>query len=155
MSEENTYSFSQLVALFLSEILRSRKTSLKRIAEIASLVVEKMKNQNSETEVLKIITDIQKDFEEVSILKQTLHFGYGKLEAAAFEREIKEYASLVFSYNLAESAEFLQEASKGNANIQELCLKYPKFCSYLVKNSEKGDIIYKLENGTINGLQSV
>jgi hypothetical protein len=131
MSEEKNFSFYHLVALFLSEIIRSRRVSLRRGAEIAQSVVDRLSFIHSEEEALMMITDIEKEFEEVVILKQALQFGFEKNDTKVFENEIKDFASKIFLSDMAESAEFLHYASKEKITIQELCLRYPAFCVFL------------------------
>ena len=84
-----------------------------------------------------MLTDLERDFEEVSVLKQALHFGYNPSDPKVFEAEIKDYASKIFTKDIVASNVFLQDASKPGATIQQLCLKYPDFCEYLQSSSEK------------------
>lgn len=137
-------NFSNLVALFLAEVIRSRRTSLPRAAEISQRVISQIKNCKDENKTLAMLTDIEKDFEEVSSLKQALHFGYKLNELKVFEKEIKEYASKIISQDLKASAEFLEDAALPSMNIQQLCIKYPKFCDYLTVNSEKAKLVPEL-----------
>lgn len=139
-----TQNFSNLVALFLAEAIRSRRTSLPRAAEISERVVSQLKNCKDENQTLSMLTDIEKDFEEVSSLKQALHFGYNSSDLKIFEKEIKEYASKIISQDLKLSTQFLEDAAQPSANIQQLCIKYPKFCDYLFLNSDKAKLLPEL-----------
>src|SRR5438105_4090415 len=98
--EEQGLNLNQLVALFLSEEIRSHRTSLSRAAEISERVIPKLKSINSESQALSILKDIEKDFEEVSVLKQALHFGTKASDIKVYEAEIKEYASRTFVKDL-------------------------------------------------------
>ncbi len=137
-------NFNNLVALFLAEAIRSRRTSLPRAAEISQRVISKIKNCRDENQTLSMLTDIEKDFEEISTLKQALHFGYEANDLKVFEKEIKEYASKIISEDLKASADFLEEAALPGMTIQQLCIKYPKFCDYLLSNSEKAKLLPEL-----------
>ena len=132
---------NNLVALFLAEAIRTRRTSLSRAAEILHRVTAGLKNWNSEEQVLAVLTNLEKDFEEVSILKQALHFGYHPSDVKVYEAEIKDYASKILSKDIGLSTRFLNEAAQSGATIQELCIKYPEFCDYLCTNSEKGELV--------------
>lgn len=138
--------FKKLVALFLSEIIRSRKTSLRRAAEIAGRVVKSLPILSDEKLILNFLTEVEKDFEEVGSLKQVLHFGYKEYDIRVFEHEIKQYAAQVFEQNMITSVNFLNDASSPNINIQELCLKYPDFCSFLLNFEGKRELIEELKS---------
>lgn len=136
-------TFNNMVALFLAEAVRSRRTSLARAAEISQRVLEQLPSIDSESKILSMLTDIEKDFGEITTLKQALHFGYKTSDMKVFEPEIREYASRVFSEDMESSARFLQDASSRGMTIEALCLKYPDFCEYLGRNSEKADLVGK------------
>jgi hypothetical protein len=129
-----------LVALFLAEAIRSRRTSLPRAAEISQRVVANMAKMNSEDQALAMLTDIEKDFEEVSTLKQALHFGYEPSDVKVYQSEIKEYAAKVFIKDMNLSTLFLQDSAMPGMTIQQLCLKYPDFCNFLAY-SQKAEMI--------------
>jgi len=144
-TENQQFSFNQLIGLFLAEQIRSRRTSLRRAAEIAQLVARKLREKNNEKEVLSIISEIEKDFSEITVLKQALHFGYTKSDIKIYEQEIKEFASQIFARNMVHSATFLQDAAAANMSIQELCLKYPEFCNFLYSHPEKAGLLHELQ----------
>jgi hypothetical protein len=139
-------TFNNLVALFLSEAIRSKRTSLDRAAEISHRVVSKLKFLNSEDQALELVTGIEKDFGEVSALKQALHFGYKASDVKVYEAEIRDYAAKFFLRDINFSNTFLQDAARHGATIQELCLKYPAFCDYLSQSSEKAELLPQLRN---------
>lgn len=131
--------------MFLSEAIRSRRTSLSRAAEICHRVVSRLRVLRSETQVLDLLTQIEKDFEEVVTLKQALHFGYQSTDVKVYETEIKEYASKILVSDINLSYTFLQDAARHDISIQQLCLKYPDFCDYLSKNSDKAALVPQLQ----------
>jgi hypothetical protein len=143
-AQNTTQNFNNLVALFLAEAIRSRRTSLSRAAEISHRVVSKMDKLNSEDQALELLTNIEKDFEEISTLKQALHFGYQPSDVKVYEAEVKDYASKIFEQDLNFSNTFLQDAAKPGATIQELCLKYPKFCEFLTASPEAANLLPQL-----------
>ena len=137
MQNQNTQnSFSNLAALFLAEIIRSRRTSLRRAAEISQRVVEMLPAMHSESDTLYLLTEIEKDFEEVTSLKQALNFGQAGSETDSYQSEIKEFASEVFTEDMVLSAAFLKDAAAPDSSIQALCLKYPQFCTFLLSHPE-------------------
>lgn len=143
MAEENA-NLNNLVALFLSEAIRSRRTSIARAAEISRRVLLELPQVGSEDEALAMLTDIEKDFEEVSTLKQALHFGYETNDIKVFAQEIKDYASQILLKDMSLSDTFLQDAAAPGATIQALCLKYPQFCDYLMRSSDKAPMLAEL-----------
>ena len=133
--------FNNLIALFLAEAVRSRRTSLSRAAEISNRVLARLPQMKSESQVLSELTEIEKDFGEVAALKQALHFGYQASDIKVYEAEIRDYASKIFASDMKRSANFLQDASRPDMSIQQLCLKYPDFCEYLNHSSEKSGLL--------------
>jgi hypothetical protein len=133
-------NFKELVALFLAEIIRTRRTSLGRAAEIANRVVRNLPQIRNEEDALAMLTDIEQDFGEVENLKQALHFGYKDSDIKVYEKEIKDYASEVLKDSMENSTGFLQEASMPGTTIQQLCLKYPDFCEFLLSVSGKSQV---------------
>ncbi len=140
-----TQNFNNLVALFLAEAIRSRRTSLPRAAEISNRVVSSMGKLNSEGQALELLTNIEKDFEEVTNLKQALHFGIHSSDIKVYETEIRDYASKIFASDMNLSNAFLQDAARPGATIQQLCLKYPDFCEYLSSFPEKANLLPDLQ----------
>lgn len=138
-------NFTQLVAMFLAEILRSRKTSLRRAAEISQRVLNLLPKMRDEGEALSALTEIEKEFDEVKSLKQALNFGYKTDDIKVYEKEIKDYASKIFIKDMHMSSAFLLDAASAGMTIQELCVKYPDFCSYLFSSTEKGQLIPELK----------
>ena len=138
-------NFTQLVAYFLAEVLRSRRTSIRRAAEISRRVLHLLPKMHSEGEVLSALTEIEKEFDEVSTLKQALNFGYNASDIKVYEKEIKEYASKTLAHDMQLSSTFLAEAAAPNMTIQELCIKYPDFCRYLFTTSEKAQLLPELK----------
>ena len=145
---EQVLNINQLVALFLAEAIRSKRTSLSRAAEISHRVVARINLLKSESQALSLLTEVEKDFTEVSVLKQALHFGNHASDVKIYENEIKDYASKVVAKDIQLSNAFLEDAAKQGANIQELCLKYPEFCSYLQSCSEKSQLLSGLSPAT-------
>jgi hydroxymethylpyrimidine pyrophosphatase-like HAD family hydrolase len=141
---DNLKNLKNLIAMFFSENLRSRRTSIGRAAEIARRVLELLPKFDSEGQVLSGLWEIEKDFVEIGELRHALHFGYNPSEIIVYEKEVKEYAADVFKNNMAKSVAFLQDAAKPTMSIQELCIRYPQFCEFLVNKTEKGEIIQGL-----------
>jgi hypothetical protein len=137
-------TFYNLVALFLAEAIRSRRMSLARAAEISHRVVSRINMLNSEGQALELLTTIEREFEEVTSLKQALHFGYHPSDVKIYETEIRDYASKIFTRDINLSNAFLQDAAKTGASIQQLCLKYPEFCQYLCSFPDKAELLPQL-----------
>jgi hypothetical protein len=99
----------------------------------------------TEAETLALLTDVEKDFEEMVVLKQALHFGYSETDVLVYEHDIKEYAAKIFTEDMALSVAFLQDASKPGMDIQRLCLKYPEFGQYLAGDPNNSFFTGKLK----------
>lgn len=131
--------------MFLAEVIRSRRISLRRAAEVSQHVIALFPQVKSEKDVLALLTEVEKDFEEIVVLKQALHFGYSETDIRVYEHEIKEYAAGIFTKDMPSSVSFLQEASKPDMDIVKLCLRYPDFCQFLLKDPEKSGLADKLQ----------
>jgi len=127
--------------MFLAEVVRSRRTSLKRAAEISHRVLNFLPHMKNESEALSLLSEIEKDFEEVTVLKKALHFGYKNVDTKVFENEIKDFAAKIFVKDIGISASFLQDAARPDMDIQKLCLKYPEFCDYLLSDPQKQELL--------------
>ena len=145
MGENFSTQLKKLVAMFLAEVIRSRRTSLSRAAEISDRVIQLLPQMKTESQALSLLTDVEKDFEEMVVLKQALHFGYRDTDIQVYEQDIKEYAARIFTQDMALSVAFLQEASKPDMDIQKLCFKYPDFCQYLVNDPNNAVFAQKLK----------
>ena len=143
--ESTALNFNQLVALFLAEAIRSRRTSLARAAEISGRVIARLPFIKSEGQTLTMLTEIEKDFEEIATLKQALHFGYKPSDVKIYEDEIRAYASKIFEKDINASNNFLQDAAAPGMTIQQLCLKHPEFCNYLVSCPDSEHILEALK----------
>lgn len=134
MTEVFFDQLKQLVAVFLAEVIRSRRTSLARAAEISDRVIQLLPQMKSEAEALALLTEVEKDFEETVVLKQVLHFGYKETDIHLYEHDIKEYAAMIFVKDMVSSVAFLRDAAQPGMDIRKLCLKYPDFCQYLTND---------------------
>lgn len=132
---EPAVNLNNLIALFLAEAIRTKRTSLARAAEISGEVISKLKNLKSEEDALRALTELEKDFEEVSTLKQALHFGEETSDIKIYEAEIKDYASKMIAKDMGASNTFLQDAAEASMTIQKLCIKYPDFCRFLIASA--------------------
>lgn len=144
ISLEVPVELKNLVSLFLSELLRSRRASLSRAAEVASHVVQTLSTLKSEDDALALLGALEHEFTEVIALKQALHFGYREEDVHVYEQEIREYAATIFGTDMVLSSSFLKDAAEPTATIQTLCLKYPDFCQYLIQSSEKGRMVEEM-----------
>ncbi len=136
--------FQQLVAAFLAEVLRSRHTTVTRAAEISRRVVAELEGLQGEPAALAFVSELERQFEEVTSLKQALHFGYGPADVRVYERELKDFAADLASRDPAGAARFLEDAASRGATVQDICLRYPDFCTFLLTSSDKADVLARL-----------
>lgn len=105
-----------------------------RAAEISDRVIQLLPEMKSEADALSLLTEVEKDFEEMVVLKQALHFGYEETDVQLYEHDVKEYAAMVFAKDMALSVAFLHDAARPGMDIRSLCVKYPDFCQYLIND---------------------
>lgn len=137
-------NLKQMIAMFLSEAIRTKRITLARAAEISQRVVADLPFIMNESGALMMLTDIEKDFGEITVLKQALHFGYHASDIKIFEQEIKDYAAKIFVRDIPLSNRFLQDAASVGMTIQQLCLKYPDFCDYLQNHTNKAEVLREI-----------
>ena len=133
-------NFVKLVAYFLAEIVRSRRASISRAAEISEEVVKNLSQFSSEAAALNWVQEISREFEELGDLKQALKFNYHPSDIGVYQDEVKDFASRLLERDMRRSSEFLNDASAKQNTIQQLCIKYPDFCNFLL-NSDKAKLL--------------
>lgn len=121
--------------MFFSEVIRSRKITIARAAELSGAIIDAYKTVQDETQLLEVLSELEKDFDEVFMLKEALQFGQTLSETKIYEKEIREYAADLFARDMVLSAAFLQDARQPGATIQQLCLKYPYFSNFLASRA--------------------
>ncbi len=130
----------KIVGLFLAEIIRSRNTTVTRAAEISSQVMRAMeKLRDDEVAMLHLLGELEKDFQQVVALKQTLRFGHEDNQIREFDKEIREYASELFKISMVISAGFLRDAAE-STSIEKLCKQHPDFTDFLLTKTDKAPI---------------
>ena len=109
------------------------------------MVLQNMGKIQTEEQLLQLLNQLEHDFEEVTALKDVLHFGHDNGEIKIYDHEIREFAANNFPHDAVSAAAFLQEAAQSGMVIQTLCLKYPDFCHFLIYNSDKSEAVNNLQ----------
>jgi hypothetical protein len=91
--------------------------------------------RDDEGEMLDLLRQLEKDFQEAVALKQTLHVGHNGNEVRIFDKEIREYAANLFKTNMVVSAAFLRDAAD-SVSMGQLCRQYPEFHQFLVAKKQ-------------------
>jgi len=123
--------YAQAVSFFLAELLRTRKISLNRAAEIAQKVTENINLIDSEERFLSFIKEISSDFEELFQLQERISFTIKYDARRDFEQKVREFAISTLATDATLACQVLQEAVNENCEINQLCVKFPQFSEFI------------------------
>jgi len=127
--------FAKVVCLFLAEGLRTRKIGLLRASEIAQKVVDNINLLDTETDFLRLIKELSKDFEELVKLEDRVSLYIKSDERTKMETTVKEYVAKVLASNSQMAMDLIKDALKPGTDFKSLAAKYPEFKSYLEKKN--------------------
>ena len=125
--------YARDVCYFLAELLRTRNITLRRAAEIAQRVVQNINLIDSEEDFLKLIIQMEHDFEELADLEQRVHLGIHFNQRREIEYQVRTFVSEILPSNSEEALQILLEAIKDNINLVDLENKFPDFKRFVEK----------------------
>lgn len=133
MSEllSNKEDYAKMVCLFLAELLRTHKISLNRAAEIAQKVVENINLINNEKDFLGLISELNKDFEELFRLEDRVFFHIAVDERKQMESQVRSFVIQIISDDPKMALDIMMEAIKEESKLETLSVKFPKFNDFL------------------------
>lgn len=123
--------YAKLTCLFLAEQLRVKKISLRRAADIAQKVVVNINLVDSESDFLRLIKELSKDFEELYTLEERVFFWMHANERRKLESSVRAFAIEVFPQNPKLALDVMLEAIKDEVRLDDLRQKFPLFTKYL------------------------
>ncbi|HEX9503167.1 MAG TPA: hypothetical protein VF974_02490 [Patescibacteria group bacterium] len=130
-SANSKNEYARHVSLFLAELLRSRKISLERAAEIAQKVVENINLIDSEHNFLQFVKELTLDFDELFPFEERVHMHVHVGERRDLERKVRGYAVHIMPSDLNQALAILQEALKDEVQLPDLYVKFPQFKQFI------------------------
>ena len=123
--------YAKSVCLFLAELLRTRKITLARAAEIAQKVLDHINLIDTEADFLKLIKEMTYDFEELFRLEERviMHMETGRRQQ--MEDKVREFVIMVMVTDSSLALSVLQAAINEEAKLEDLCGKFPQFKEFL------------------------
>jgi len=123
--------YAKAVCLFLAEMLRTRKITLKRSSEISQKFLHNINLLDTEEQFLRLIKDMTPEFEELITLEQRvfLHMQIGEREN--LEAAVVEFVVHTLPVDLATATGVLQEAVNENCQLKDLMSKFPSFGEFM------------------------
>jgi hypothetical protein len=126
--------YARMISLFLAELLRTRKTSLNRAADISQKVVENINLIDTEVDFLRFVQMLTSEFDEMVPMKEVVQLHIRKNHRVDLEQKVKSFVIHIMQEDPNHALEVLQEASKDDAKLPDLCLKYPKLKQFIEIN---------------------
>ena len=133
-NEPKKNEYARSVALFLAELLRTRKTNLIRAAEIAQKVVNNINLIDTEHDFLRLIKELSADFEELNKLEPLISFNVHRNERREIEIKVRQFVVSIVSSDMGQALAILQEAIKDDSLLEDLCQKFPQFNQFIQSN---------------------
>ncbi|OGE87678.1 MAG: hypothetical protein A3J07_03110 [Candidatus Doudnabacteria bacterium RIFCSPLOWO2_02_FULL_49_13] len=123
--------YAKQICLFLAELLRTRKISLKRAAEIAERVIQNINLIDSEAQFLGLIKELTSDFQELFNLNGRISFRIDVNKRLLMENQVREFVVSFLARDVKLALAVLEEAVKENAGVDNLYLKFPQFEEFI------------------------
>ena len=118
--------YAKAVCMFLAEMLRTRKVSLSRSAEIAQKVVDNINLIDTEEDFLRLIKELTSDFEELFKLQKIVLLDVERSQRRDMEETVREYVINIMGTDARQALDVLVEAVKAESQLPQLCAKFPK-----------------------------
>lgn len=128
--------YAKSVCLFLAELLRTRKISLQRAAEIAQKVVDHVNLLDTEADFLKLIKELTYDFEELFKLEQRVMMHMETSKRLELENRVREFVIGVMGYDPNLALSVLQAAISEQTDMTNMCAKFPQFKEFIEHNAQ-------------------
>ena len=130
-NQDQKNEYAKSVALFLAELLRTRKISISRASEIAGRVVNNINLIDTEEDFLKLIKELMSDFDELDHLHKLVTEKIQISKRVNLENRVREFASQTIITDLTLAANILSDAVSYNCTLEALCAKYPSFKQFM------------------------
>ena len=129
--QKNQYAKS--ICYFLAELLRTRRISLERAADISQKMIDNINLLDSEHDFLQLTKTLAQDFEELIYLKERISLDIGVLKRKDLEDKVRQFVVNVLPNDTTLALNILEEAIKSDIELSELGKKFPEFGQFLTK----------------------
>jgi hypothetical protein len=126
--------YAKAVCYFLAELLRTRKITLTRSAEIAQKVVDHINLIDSEEDFLRLIKEMTSDFEELFQLTERIHMNIKVDTRKDLDGQVREFVIRTLPQDTKLALDVLLSAIQQDAKVDDLCVKFPQFKEFLTTN---------------------
>lgn len=119
------------MCLFLAEMLRTRRVSLRRGADIAAAIVVKLDQIQSEAEFLQLVKQLEYEFQELQHLEQDLTFYHKVSQREKLEKLVREFAIQNLPDDPHRAVALMEEALLPGVELSELTKNFPDFGEFV------------------------
>lgn len=123
--------YAKSTCYFLAELLRTRKISLKRAAEIGQKLIDHINLIDTEQDFLKLVKELSADFEELNTLEDRVQMSIVISERKSLEHKVLDFVAFILPQDAQSAQAILQEAVKEDARLEDLCGKFPQFSQFI------------------------
>lgn len=123
--------YSKSVCFFLSEMLRTRQVTLERAADIASRIIKKIDEVQTEDEFLELIRILEQEFQVLQVLEDEISFVQDTTERMDMEKMVREFAINHLPDDPDRALAIMEDALLPNTDLEQLCLKYQDFNNHV------------------------
>lgn len=123
--------YAKSASYFLAELLRTRKISLKRAAEIGQKLIDHINLIDTEQDFLKLVKELSADFEELNTLEDRVQMSIVISERKSLEHKVLDFVAFILPQDAQSAQAILQEAVKEDALLEDLCGKFPQFSQFI------------------------
>ncbi|HTL39700.1 MAG TPA: hypothetical protein VL306_02720 [Methylomirabilota bacterium] len=128
--------YAREVCMFLGEQLRTHHLTLARSADIAQKVLENLNLIDTETDFLKFIKELERDFQELVALSSKLSFEKEISDRQEMEASVREFAISMLPQDVSLALSVLEDAIKEKVTLAQLIKKFPNFDDFLNQRNE-------------------
>ncbi len=134
-NQNSKEEYAKQVCLFLAELLRTRRITLMRAAEIAEQVTQNITLIDSEAQFLALIKDLTSQFQELLHLGERVHLHMDMTKRLLMESQVREFVITFLTRDTGLALNVLQEAVKDSIQTNDLCVKFPQFQQFIQTKS--------------------
>lgn len=123
--------FAKSVCLFLAEMLRTRKVTLHRGAEIARAMVLKLDEIETEEDFLRLTRELEYEFQELVALSHDLVFHQEVSRRQQMEQLVRAFVIHDLPGNPRQAVLIMEKALEPACSLEELATLFPDFAEFV------------------------
>ncbi len=131
--------FAKVVCLFLAEQLRIRDITLSRAAEISKKVLQHINLLDQESDFLKLIQELAKDFEELHKLEKRVFFYMEEDQRKTMESHVKDFVIHILTQDMQLALQIMERTIKEGSDLSSLTNQFPKFKEFMEESKEENE----------------